>query len=234
MLFFSLCSFSIRGRQSRPQAFARAVPLCSPAPHSSPVSLESFPRLLHWCPLMCTEGSTRLRKMLSPFLITLRWISLWKIWCKLCWFCRHKVCKTPGHSQQLMPFHSLALPRYLAHFQCAMCVFLSHAASLGHSWDIKSWSCHRQKKELIRKRDLKQLWLPHTAAPLCSQSNTDLSEGVQSRKVEITDSFHNVWAMILPHDSFIYTCIHRKGLLVWGILNCDICFCIFIRFSIRK
>lgn len=200
MLFPFLCSFSVRGPQSRPQAFAGAVPLWAPTPHFSPASLECFPQLLGWCPLLlCRECSTRLKKMaflflLSPPRITLRWISLWKMWCKLCWFCQHKVCKTPGHSQQLMPFHSLALPHYLTHFQCAMCVFLSHAVS--HSGTLlryKILQLSRIKKELIRKRDLKQLWLSHSAPPLCRKSNKDLSEGVQPWKVEIIDSFRNVW-----------------------------------------
>lgn len=72
--------------------------------------------------------------------------------------CPHKVWKAPGHSQQQMPFHSLALPPDFTHFQCAMCVFLSHAVS--HSGTLlrhRILQLSRIKKGLIRKRDLKQL-----------------------------------------------------------------------------
>ena len=107
MLFISLFIYLLmRGGQPRPYA----------SPRSSAAVFSFCPLLFisfwvfflrcyadaHWC---AQSESTRLRTvflfLLSSSLIMLRWMYLCKIWCKLCWFCHQKVCKSPQvHSTQ--------------------------------------------------------------------------------------------------------------------------------------
>lgn len=133
---FSLFTYLLmRGGQARPYTSPGAVPLvfssflllftCILWSFFSDVML--MPTDVHRVNL---QGWGRFLFFLSGSLIMLRWMYLWKIWCKLCRFCHQKVCKNSSSSQHPMPFHSLALSNYLAHLSVWTCIFLSDVAAL--------------------------------------------------------------------------------------------------------